>query len=124
MLFRSADIARAILDVSHDVTFRPERHMMQFWSCMEEMQKGFGYGQKTRTALAHLIKCRDVTWSWRDPLPLLTMPWTARDIIKTAHRDRVPFGIAATRDLVWTGTTEKLHDPAQQSDLIREDAFR
>ena len=122
--FESADIARAILDVSQDVTFRPERHMMQFWSCMEEMQKGFGYGQKTRTALAHLIKCRDVTWSWRDPLPLLTMPWTARDIIKTAHRDRVPFGIAATRDLVWTGTTEKLHDPAQQSDLIREDAFR
>lgn len=111
--FETDDLARAILDDTQAIRFRPERRMMQFWSCMEEMQKGFGNSQKTRAALDHLIACRDVTWAWRDPLPLLTMPWTARDIIKTAHRDAVPFGIAATRDLVWTGTGETVHDPTR-----------
>ncbi len=111
--FETDDLARAILDDTHEVRFRPERRMMQFWSCMEELQKGFGNAQKTRAALDHLIACRDVTWAWRDPLPLLTMPWTARDIIKAAHRDAVPFGIAATRDLVWTGAGETVHDPAR-----------
>ena len=121
--FEAEDLARAILDEAHGIRFRTERRLMQFWSCMEEMQKGFGYGQKTRTALAHLIKCRDVTWSWRDPLPLLTMPWTARGIIKAARQNAIPFGIAATRDLVWTGATETAHDPAQSSERIRESAF-
>jgi predicted ATP-grasp superfamily ATP-dependent carboligase len=111
--FETEDLAHAILDDTHMIRFRPERRMMQFWSCMEELQKGFGNAQKTRAALQHLILHRDVTWALRDPLPLLTMPWTARDIIKAAHRDGVPFGIAATRDLVWTGTGETVHDPAR-----------
>lgn len=111
--FETDDLAHAVLDDTHKIRFRPERRLMQFWSCMEELQKGFGYSQKTRAALDHLIACRDVTWAWRDPLPLLTMPWTARDIIKAAHRDAVPFGIAATRDLVWTGAGETVHDPAK-----------
>jgi len=117
--FETEDLARAILNETHEIRFRPARRMMQFWSCMEELQKGFGNAQKTRAALAHLVACRDVTWSWRDPLPLLTMPWTARDIIKAAHRDAVPFGIAATRDLVWTGTGETVHDPARSVSGIR-----
>ena len=122
--FETADVARAILDDSHRIKFRPERRLMQFWSCMEELQKAFGDRDKTLRALTHLAACRDVTWTWRDPLPLLTMPWTARGIIKAARQNAVPFGIAATRDLVWTGATETVHDPAQSSERIRESAFR
>ena len=122
--FETADIARAILNETYQINFRPARRLMQFWSCMEELQKAFGNRQKSLRALAHIAACRDVTWAWRDPLPLLTMPWTARGIIKAARQSAVPFGIAATRDLVWTGATETVHDLAQSSDKIRESAFR
>lgn len=122
--FEAADIARAILDENHYIKFRPERRLMQFWSCMEELQKAFGDRQKTWKAVAHLAACCDVTWAWRDPLPLLTMPWTARGIIKAARQNAVPFGIAATRDLVWTGAIETVHDPVQSSEPIRESAYR
>ena len=121
--FENADLARAILDEANEINFRPKRHMMQFWSCMEELQKGFGNPQMTRAALKHLMTYSDVTWSWRDPLPLLTMPWTARGIIKAARKGNIPFGIAATRDLVWTDPGETVHDPAQSSERIRESAF-
>lgn len=122
--FETADIARAILNENHHIKFRPERRLMQFWSCMEELQKAFGDRQKILKVVAHLAACRDVTWAWRDPLPLLTMPWTARGIIKAARQNAVPFGIAATRDLIWTGRTETVHDPVQSSEPIRESAYR
>ena len=100
--FETADLAPAILKERDTIRYRSERHLMQFWSCMEELQKGFGSWKRFGAALNRLIACRDVTWMARDPLPLLTMPWTARAIIRDARRSSVPFGIAATRDLVWT----------------------
>jgi hypothetical protein len=32
------------------------------------------------------------------------MPWTAQEIMQSAKRDQVPFGIAATRDFAYPPT--------------------
>ena len=97
--FKTDEIAPAILGLADGIGFRSETHLMQFWSCMEELQNGFGNAKRFRVAFSRLVACCDVTWRLTDPLPLLTMPWMARTIISAARRDRVPFGIAATRDL-------------------------
>ena len=108
--FELDDLAPAILGERETVRFRRDTRLIQFWSCMEELQKSFGTGSRFQEALAHILRLRDVTWRWDDPLPLLTMPWMARGIIAAARRERVPFGIAATRDLVWTEGALTAHD--------------
>lgn len=117
--FNLDDIASAILGERETIRFRRETKLIQFWSCMEEFQKSFGDGARFQTVLAHLLRVRDVTWRWDDPLPLLTMPWTARGIIAAARRDKVPFGIAATRDLVWTEGALTAHDLGLEDEMIQ-----
>jgi hypothetical protein len=51
-----------------------------------------------------------VSWSLRDPLPLLTMPYTAWPILRMAAARRVPFGEVATLDVGWF-EGEALPDP-------------
>lgn len=99
--FRTEDIAPAILDPSMVPRLREERHLQQFWSCLTETQGSFGDWPRFRANLRHLFGTRDVTWAARDPLPLLTMPWTAWPIISAARRAGVPFGEVATLDVGW-----------------------
>jgi ATP-grasp domain len=99
--FAEADLARAIIDPAHPLRFRPERRLQQFWSCVTETQGSFGDWPRFRANLRHLFGTRDVTWRAADPLPLLTMPWTARPIISEANRRGVPFGEVATLDVGW-----------------------
>ncbi|TCZ56620.1 ATP-grasp domain-containing protein [Roseicella aquatilis] len=99
--FAEADLAPAILDPAHPLRFRPERRLQQFWSCLTETQASFGDWPRFRAHLRHLLGTRDVTWRATDPLPLLTMPWTAWPIIREARRRGVPFGEVATLDVGW-----------------------
>ncbi|MFC7477572.1 ATP-grasp domain-containing protein [Dankookia sp. GCM10030260] len=100
--FAEADLAPAILDPAHPLRFRPERRLQQFWSCVTETQDSFGDWPRFRANIRHLFGTRDVTWRGRDPLPLLTMPWTAWPIISEAKRRGVPFGEVATLDVGWS----------------------
>lgn len=97
------DLAPAILDPDRTVRFRPEPALQQFWSCLTETQHAFGDWPRFRANLRQLFGTRDVSWSWRDPLPLLTMPYTAWQIIAMAKARRVPFGEVAMLDVGWNG---------------------
>jgi hypothetical protein len=99
--FRTEDIAPAILDPAMVPRLRGETRLQQFWSCLTETQNAFGDWPRFRRNLHHLLATRDVTWSARDPLPLLTMPYTAWPIIRAARRTGVPFGEVATLDIGW-----------------------
>nr|WP_242481712.1 ATP-grasp domain-containing protein [Paracraurococcus ruber] len=100
--FAQDDLAPAVLDPAQPLRHRPERRLQQFWSCLTETQHSFGDWPRFRANLAHLFGTRDVTWQARDPLPLLTMPWTAWPIIAEAKRRGVPFGEVATLDVGWS----------------------
>lgn len=95
------DIAPAVIDpaAGRAVRFRPERFMQQFWPSLTEWQHARG---AQRARCSHFLRtAKDVTWSARDPLPLLTMPFTAWNIIRMASREGRPFGEVATRDVGW-----------------------
>ncbi len=101
--FETNDIGPAILGKKSTITFRKDRQLMQFWSCLQEAQNSFGDWPQFRKRMVHIWRTKDVTFSPSDPWPLVSMPWTARGIIAKANRDKVSFGIAATRDLAWSG---------------------
>ena len=95
------DLARSVIEPGAPVRFRPERQLQQFWSCLTEMQHAFGDWPRFQANLRQLFRTRDVSWSWRDPMPLLSMPYTAWQIIALARARGVPFGEVATLDVGW-----------------------
>jgi glutathione synthase/RimK-type ligase-like ATP-grasp enzyme len=100
--FRTEDIAPAILGTRDALRHREARRMQQFWSCLTETQlSAFRAERAFFGHLRNLVSTRDVTWSVRDPWPLLSMPVTAWPILREAARKRVPFGEVATLDVGW-----------------------
>lgn len=99
------ELARAVIAPGSPVRFRPERQLQQFWSCLTETQNAFGDWPRFRANLRQLFGTRDVSWSCRDPMPLLSMPYTAWQIIALARARGVPFGEVATLDLGWSAET-------------------
>ena len=100
--FETEDIAPAILGARDTLRHRATTRLQQFWSCLTETQ--LSAFRRERAALGHLrnlVGTGDVTWSRRDPMPLLTMPYTAWPILREAARRRVPFGEVATLDVGW-----------------------
>lgn len=97
--FRTEDIAPAILHGA-PVRMAETMVMQQFYSTLTALTGVMfrrGYFRTLRT----LLGTRDVTWSWRDPLPFLTMTWTTWPLIRLALARRVPFGEVATLDVGW-----------------------
>jgi predicted ATP-grasp superfamily ATP-dependent carboligase len=100
--FETEDIAPAILGHRDTLRHRKARRLQQFWSCLTETQlSAFRFERAALGHLKNLLTTRDVTWSARDPLPLLTMPYTAWPIMRDAAKKRVPFGEVATLDVGW-----------------------
>lgn len=99
--FETGDIARAILDPSVAVRFRRESRLQQMWACLTETQNSFGDWAAFRRNIRHLFGTRDVSWSLRDPWPLVGMPWTAWTIISQSRSRKISFGEAASMDIVW-----------------------
>jgi predicted ATP-grasp superfamily ATP-dependent carboligase len=97
----TADIAPAVIDpaAAPPVRFRSTRFMQQFWPSLTEWQNA--RGEQRRRCGHYLRMARDVTWRASDPLPLLTMPFTAWNIISLASREGRRFGEVATRDVGW-----------------------
>lgn len=100
--FRCEDIAPAILGTAETLRHRDTTRLQQVWSCLTETQlAAFRRDRAFPGHLKRLFTTRDVTWSLRDPMPLLTMPFTAWPILRDAARQRVPFGEVATLDVGW-----------------------
>ena len=101
--WRNEDIARAVTDPQFEPRFRPERRLQQFYSTLTESRSAMQRGEPSLPILRALASTRDVSWSARDPMPFLTMIWTAWPIIKAARQHNAPFGEVATIDVGWTG---------------------
>jgi predicted ATP-grasp superfamily ATP-dependent carboligase len=98
------DLARAIFDPqpSTTVRFRQQMFLQQIFPCLTETQKSyFSDRSRFRSNLRHLLSAHDVTWGAHDPLPLLTMPFTASQIIARSIAKRESFGEASTFDITW-----------------------
>jgi hypothetical protein len=104
------DLAAAVLDPAkgHAIRHRREQQLQQFYPCLTEWQKSFGDWARWRRQLRYLWAARDVTWSWRDPWPFISMPWTSLDIIRLAMQRGVTFGEVATLDVGWYGAPAAL----------------
>ena len=100
-----ADLAAALLDPQgqRPLRFKPGRLMQQFYPCLTETQRTMFAAGPFRENLRCLFAARDVTWSARDPWPLVSQPWTSWPIIEMAMRRRCTFGEVAMLDLAWGG---------------------
>ena len=101
----SRDLATAVVSPEAPalIRFRGDTLMKQFYPCLTELQKSMFGGGKFRKNLRQFLRARDVTWDWRDPLPFLTMPLTASQIIWKSIRAGVTMGEVATLDVGWYG---------------------
>jgi predicted ATP-grasp superfamily ATP-dependent carboligase len=97
------DLAMAVVnpDPAATIRFRDELLLQQFYPCLTEVQKSMFGGTEFRKNLATFLRARDVTWSLRDPLPFLTMPFTASQIIWMSIKKGTTFGEVATLDVGW-----------------------
>jgi predicted ATP-grasp superfamily ATP-dependent carboligase len=80
---------------------RPDRHFQQFWPCLTETQASVFRWSRFRQHLKSLLRSRDVTWSRRDPLPFLLMPFTSMKMLWMAMTTEKTLGEAATDDIEW-----------------------
>jgi predicted ATP-grasp superfamily ATP-dependent carboligase len=83
------------------IAYRSHRLMQQLYPCLTEVQKSMFGGGKFRQNLERMFQARDVTWDARDPMPFLTMPMTASQIIVLSLRHNATFGEVATLDVGW-----------------------
>ncbi|MDX2308635.1 MAG: ATP-grasp domain-containing protein [Hyphomicrobium sp.] len=99
----TADIAPAMLDPTgvRRPRFRAQWKLQQFYPCLTETQMSLFRWGPYRQNVGHLFTARDVTWSARDPLPLLLLPYAASQIMIGAMRTGRSFGELSTEDISW-----------------------
>ncbi|MEM8982761.1 MAG: ATP-grasp domain-containing protein [Pseudomonadota bacterium] len=101
---RSDRLADLLLNPDADRTapYRDATQLMQFFPCLTELQRVMfkpGFIAVWRA----FREARDVSFQWRDPLPLWTLPITAARIMRLALFSDKSFGEAATYDIEWQG---------------------
>jgi hypothetical protein len=97
------DLAQAVIGPTMtpgDIAFRDEILLQQFYPCLTEVQKAM-FTSSFFPLLNKFIRAKDVTWSWRDPLPFWTMTFTASQIIWLSIKHKATFGEVATLDVGW-----------------------
>jgi hypothetical protein len=100
---RPQDLVAAILTPGSmpAARMRPQMELQQFYASLTETQKSIIDRRRFVANFRRLRRARDVTWSWQDPVPFLTMPITSWKIIAMAIRQRATFGAVATLDVGW-----------------------
>ncbi|MFK7914574.1 MAG: ATP-grasp domain-containing protein [Pseudomonadales bacterium] len=81
--------------------FRPQTRLQQFYPCLTETQTAMLRRDDFARKLKVLLRTPDATFAWRDPLPLLLMPYYAWPIMSAALFGDQSFGEAATHDIEW-----------------------
>ncbi|WP_284178980.1 ATP-grasp domain-containing protein [Rhabdaerophilum sp. SD176] len=97
--FENRSIAAAVLEGLPAVP-RAETRLQQFYSVLTVLS-GVMFRRGYFSVMQQLLGTRDVTWSWRDPMPALSMTWTTWPIIRLAIDKGVPFSEVATLDVGW-----------------------
>lgn len=112
-------LASCILDpqTAQPDALREPTRLQQFYPCLTETQNALwarpGQRQRglARSHLGNLLRSRDVTFAWRDPLPFLLMPYWAWPIMAPALFEGRSFGETATQDIDWVPA----RDPAPET---------
>ena len=97
--FDNPTIARAVLK-GLPATPRAATRLQQFYSVLTALS-GVMFRRGYFAVLRQLLGTRDVTWSFRDPMPAISMIWTSWPIIRLAIEKGVPFSEVATLDVGW-----------------------
>ncbi|MFM7460322.1 MAG: hypothetical protein ACKO15_05730, partial [Burkholderiales bacterium] len=105
------DFLRRFESARSDIAFRDEILLQQFYPCLTEVQKAM-FTSSFFPLLNKFIQAKDVTWSWRDPLPFWTMTFTTSQIIWLSIKHKATFGEVATLDVGWYKET-LTHRPQQ-----------
>lgn len=101
--FAAPDLARAITALppkGTDHWHRRETRLQQFYGCLTVAQGCFGDWPAYRRTWGTILRARDVSWSWRDPLPFLLMIFSAYPILRRAVTQRISLGQAAMADFM------------------------
>jgi predicted ATP-grasp superfamily ATP-dependent carboligase len=97
----NVDLAAAVLDPGRALPrFRAARRLMQFYPTLTEVQSSM-FTSRFRVNVKAMLSSRDVTFAASDPMPFLTMPWTAWPILSRAMREKRSMGEVATDDISW-----------------------
>lgn len=97
------DLGRAIFRPERAQPFRlrAESRLQQFYPALTATQAAGLRGEPWRPNLKHLFGCRDVCFTWQDPLPFLSMPVNSWPIMARALFGGQSFGDASTADIGW-----------------------
>lgn len=95
------DIARAILEPGFRPRFKQATRMQQAYPTLTLLWASIGDWPRYRQILGALFSARDVTWSWRDPLPFLLMTPATWPILRQAIFEGRSLGKAAIHDVGW-----------------------
>lgn len=99
----TADIARGILEPGFVPRFNRHRQMQQAYPTLTLLSGAIGKWPRYRQIAKVLFSSRDVTWSWRDPLPFALMTPATWPLLRQAMFDGRSLGEAAIRDIGWFG---------------------
>jgi hypothetical protein len=98
----TADLAPGILTpFSQLIRLKTSRKMQQLYPTLTETQGSILHPRRYLHNVRQLFSSRDVTWDVRDPMPLLSMPFTAFGIIRMAMAQGRSFGQVSTDDISW-----------------------
>ncbi|MEM6713064.1 MAG: ATP-grasp domain-containing protein [Pseudomonadota bacterium] len=102
-----ADIAPAVLDPALRPRLRREMRLQQAYPTLTLLWGAIGKWPRYREIGKALFSARDVTWSWRDPLPFLLMTPATWPLLKQAIFEGRSLGEAAIHDIGWFGESHK-----------------
>lgn len=100
---QTADISQAVLDPSFEPRFNRHRQMQQAYPTLTLLWGAIGKWPRYRQIAKALFSSRDVTWSWRDPLPFALMTPATWPLLRQAMFDGRSLGEAAIHDIGWFG---------------------
>ncbi len=97
----TADIARAILEPDFCPRFAKHRVMQQAYPTLTLLWGAIGRWPRYRRIAKALFTSRDVTWSWRDPLPFFLMTPATWPLLRQTLFEGRSLGEAAIHDIGW-----------------------
>lgn len=99
----TSEIARAILEPGFVPRFNRHWRMQQAYPTLTLLWGAIGKWPRYRQIAKALFSSRDVTWSWRDPLPFALMTPATWPLLRQAMFDGRSLGEAAIHDIGWFG---------------------
>ena len=119
--FDPKSLAAAILTpgATRSIGFRNQQKLQQFFPTLTETQSAVFKPKLYRQNAGYLWTSKDVSWSWRDPLPFILMTFTSWAILKRALFKGESFGEAAVSDIAWSGPSAAPQTPDEDLSVTR-----